>query len=277
MTLSYTFHPWSFTEGAIFFVALIAIYEDRYGIVLLLSVLAVANRKTGLIVPLAYVLANIDFGNLRTVSFQPEKEFLKKTIILVVVTLVPFLYLTSIRGDPLTINYLVKDVWLQTLRTWDLVVISLGSFLGISWVLAVLVFPRTPRFIRRISLILLAYIPAVLLLGDLTELRLFIPTYPILIPAITQGLCADEVFPTPYPDYAVRTMEALVSLMGILLVLVGVFVTPSIMEDVFSFAITRDMKPVYVSAVSELRTVSLITGLVLLTMFAAYKISEKDY
>jgi len=79
----------------------------------------------------------------------------------------------------------IATVWYENTHRVDQLVMALinwGLWLGAFWFFAALGYKYAPPFVQRTALVLPLYIVTVLVWGFWTEIRLMMPTYPVLIP-----------------------------------------------------------------------------------------------
>ena len=177
------FQPWSLLEAALLTTALLAIYRKRHWLLAFIVLLASLNRETGVFIPLAFLLASVDLGRLlrlkNKIDWKPIMLFAGYLLLWAAV----FFGNRYFRGTAPPIET-VEGLWARnTTRDWLYLTFVNGSlFLGGFWVFAVFGFRYAPAFIRRVALIIPAYLVTVMLWGVWYEVRLLMPLYPVLLP-----------------------------------------------------------------------------------------------
>ena len=178
----HAYAPWSILEPLLLTWGLHLIATDRATLVVPLTFVAALNRETAVLLPAAALL---DAVTRRTSG----RRFLP-AILATIVCAITLIAIRLIRGaGPELLS--VSDVW--TMNTSEQGLKTAASavplLLGISgWFLAAYGFPSAPPFVRRMLLIAVLYLPLYVIFGYWYEVRLLMPLYPILVPAVVAGI-----------------------------------------------------------------------------------------
>jgi hypothetical protein len=258
MTFSFTFHPWSFAEGAILIIGMYMIYYNKFSFVIITSVLAVMNRPTGAILPMAYVFTNLDPIQLTKSGIFNQSQKLKKFVVLFFITIIPFIYLQFIRSansydSEFVINNILNRYAPVYGQDWLASLFALFAFLGLLWFFVIIGYPTLPKFIKRASLVLLFYLPLIILTGDPTELRLLIPLYPFVIPAILNVIIADELLPLSYSERAIRYISISGIVSSLVILSLVVVTSPETVTTLFDSYIDGGIKSSWILEINLFR------------------------
>jgi hypothetical protein len=180
------FQPWSLLETALFTVALLLIYRNRYMLLCPLIALATLNRETALFIPLAFLFTRFDIR-------RPQSwKLLVSFAIYICIWFATFMGLRySLGPAPHILTLAEIVVWnLQAPHPMEAIV-HVGLFLGFFWIFALLGFRNAPAFCRRAVLVVPLYLVTVLVWGVWYEVRLLMPLYPIVIPLGLSFICRE--------------------------------------------------------------------------------------
>ena len=85
----------------------------------------------------------------------------------------------------------VADIWKMNTseQGWKTAASAVPLLLGgTGWLLAAYGVPAAPLFVRRMLLLVVLYLPLYLVFGYWYEVRLLMPLYPVLVPAVVAGI-----------------------------------------------------------------------------------------
>jgi hypothetical protein len=175
------YQPWSLPEAALLAGALLAVARGRWTVLAPLTVVACLNRETGIFLPLAAWIARPqDSPASGTGKSHPIDRFRGPLLCLLGLgVLAAVRWIVGPREHVVEtlrlIQFNLTGEWmLRTLVTW-------GVFAGGVAYLAIRGYQTAPRFFRRAVWIVPFYVAGVLLFGVWYEVRLLIPTLPILV------------------------------------------------------------------------------------------------
>jgi hypothetical protein len=179
----HVFQPWSLLEAFLFTFGLLAIYRKQYLLLAVIVALASLNRETGIFIPLAFLFANLDVGELARGRARPGRQVILLFAGYVLIWAIVFLALRLMLGSADSVNSL-QEILGANLQLGDLAraVFNWAAFLGVFWVFAVLGFGSAAAFHRRLALLIPFYLAVVLIFGSWKEVRLLMPLYPLLLP-----------------------------------------------------------------------------------------------
>ncbi len=175
--------PYSILEPALLLLGLHWTYHRRVARVLMLTVIASLNRETGVLIPLGLFI-----NEWR----QPQRrnEYLVASILGVFVALsIPLLLVASLGFSDVAIS--LADVRAMNLSTEGLSASATNTllFLGVAgWLLALLGWRQGPVFVRSLWWMPVLYLPLYVVAGVWYEVRLLMPLYPLLLPAIVSAI-----------------------------------------------------------------------------------------
>lgn len=262
MTFSFSFHPWSFAEGAIFILGLYVIYYEYFYFIILFSVLGVINRPTGAIIPLIYVIKKINYSQIMEIKIKNSIDDMEKILFLFIFSIIPFVYLQFFRTvNNYNIQFIIQNLAGRYMpvygQDWLASLLALFSFLGFMWFFVIIGFLNLPKFIKSSSIgLLIFYFPLILLTGDPTELRLLIPLYPVFIPAILNVIISDSLFPIQYSERGIRNISIVMTFLSLFIFLLSMIMSPEILLAIISPEISavfsQDGAPAYQTAISKI-------------------------
>jgi hypothetical protein len=171
--------PYSLLEPGLLLLGLDAIYRGRLGPAIAIALIATLNRETGMLVGVA-LLANA----------WSRRERLVPGVIVVIASALLVLVLRLWLG-PAPTAIQVGDVAALNLSRDGLstAAINVALFLGVSgWWLAAGGWRRTPEFVRSLWWLPVVYVPLYLVAAVWYEVRLLMPLYPVLLPAILAAI-----------------------------------------------------------------------------------------
>lgn len=176
------FQPWSLLEPVLFTAGLMAVYFNRYLLLLGLTLVAALNRETAIYIPLMYLVYR---GFAEAQRGRREVLLLTGSCIIVLAGLRFFLgYASHVITFQEALITSVKKIG-STIVNWVV-------FLGIFWLFVYRGVAYAPPFVRRMAWIVPLYVPAMLLGGIWYETRLLMPLYPFLVPLALSYLYASR-------------------------------------------------------------------------------------
>ena len=176
------YSPYSLLEPTFLILGLHAIYHGRARHVLILAVLASLNRETGILIPIAHL-----FHEWRARTYGPRFVAAMAGVGLSVLTIV------ALR---LSLGPAPESITIESVRAINLspdglkaAATNIPLFAGVTgWVLAAAGWRHAPPFVRQQIWIAGFYLPIVAVFGVWYEVRLLMPLYPLLIPAIVAAV-----------------------------------------------------------------------------------------
>lgn len=186
VTLAYfTYQPWSILEVALFGLGFVFAYRGHWGLVTATVVIAALNRETGVFLPLALFLGNLEGLSLPALRRAAERPETRLTFGLVVLSTAIFAALRLVRGSASPADELI-DVITRNLERNNLIAAGMAVplFLGIGWIFAALGLASAPPFVRRIARVVPFYLLAFAIWGWWREVRILTSLYPILLPLV---------------------------------------------------------------------------------------------
>jgi len=176
------YSPYSLVEPTFLILGLHAIYHERVRPVLILAVLASLNRETGILIPIASLIHEWRSGTHGR-RFMTAMAGVGLSIL-------------TIAALRLSLGPAPESITLDAVRAINLspeglatAVTNVALFAGITgWVLAAAGWRRAPPFVRQQAWIAALYLPIVAVFGVWYEVRLLMPLYPLLIPAIVAAV-----------------------------------------------------------------------------------------
>ncbi len=180
---NHLYAPYSLWEPTLLTAGLLCIVRDRLRWLPFLTIAASLNRETGVLLPLACLLSALDDTQLRV-----RRAVVGGLCLGVwVATLLLLRWQLGAAESAVTIS----AIWsLNSSRegVWSAVV-NVSLFAGVAgWALAILGFARAPRFVRLTGWLLLIYLPVYFVWGVWYEVRLLMPLYPIILPAMLSSI-----------------------------------------------------------------------------------------
>ncbi len=184
------FHPWSLWEGALVALGLILIHRRMHWRFVAVTLVALLNRETSLMLPLIFLICTLSFhrgkGGLPKIRLERDTQFAFANLVTWVIGYVALHYFvgyrpstffiqTAFRGNRDHISYAVL---LNALLIGALVPIILNGF------------QSAPRLIRRSAWILPAYFGLLLAIGYWWEIRYWITVLPIIVPAMIAAIAS---------------------------------------------------------------------------------------
>jgi hypothetical protein len=178
----FTYQPWSITEVTFFCLGFLFAYRGRRTPLVAMVVLASLNRETGIFLPLALLLANLDTRDLRAAI---GRSAVREAVGLVALSTAVFGGLRLLRGSADPVDRL-GDVISRNLLPDNLTAAAmvLTLFLGLAWIYAVLGLRGAPSFVRGLARVVPLYLAAFALWGWWREVRILTTLYPIAIPLV---------------------------------------------------------------------------------------------
>ncbi|MFA4948016.1 MAG: hypothetical protein WC674_05840 [Candidatus Krumholzibacteriia bacterium] len=177
------FQPWSILEAGLFTAGLLCIYRGRLWTLASIVALASFNRETAVFIPLAFLFANASIRG----AGESDRMPVRRTALLFAgycaIWAAVFFGLRAVLGGARPAVTL-PEVFSRnatpavTLRA----IMRAGLLFGAFWIFAAAGFRRAPEFVRRVSLVALPYLAAILVWGMWHEARLLILLYAIVIP-----------------------------------------------------------------------------------------------
>jgi hypothetical protein len=184
MTFAYfTYQPWSILEVAFFALGFVLAHRGHWGWVTLIVIIASLNRETGVFLPLALFLANLDaLWPLRRAFERPESRI---SLGLVVLSTAIFAALRLLRGSADPVDQL-SDVIARNLQRNNLIAagFAVPLVLGLGWIFAIRGLDTAPSFARRLARVVPFYLVAFAIWGWWREVRILTSLYPILVPLV---------------------------------------------------------------------------------------------
>ena len=184
------FQPWSLLETALFTISLLLIFRRKHALLGITVVLAALNRETAIMIPLAYLLMNIEVerrGNYGD-SIVPWNVRVSRRVLMLFLTYLALcgailIGIRAFMGDAQSVEA-VGELFATNVELKSLLktVVNLSLFMGIFWVAAALGFRQAPAFVRRTVLIVPFYVVPIVVLGLWFEVRTFMPLYAVLVP-----------------------------------------------------------------------------------------------
>ncbi|MFI5370371.1 MAG: hypothetical protein ACHQ52_02360 [Candidatus Eisenbacteria bacterium] len=181
------YQPWSLLEPGLFTASLLSIYRRRYWLLALITAVATLNRETGIFIPLAFLLSNVDIGSSRRDRAPGVRQW--PALCAGYVLLWAFVYgaLRVMRGETPHM-YGLGEIWAANTAKHNLVNTPLHIilFLGAFWAFAAMGYRHAPAFLKRVTWVVPPYVITSAMFGMWWEVRLLMPLYPILVGL---GLC----------------------------------------------------------------------------------------
>jgi hypothetical protein len=174
--------PYSLVEPTFLILGLHAIYHGRARYVLILAVLASLNRETGILIPIALL-----FHEWRARTYGRRFVTAMAGVGLSILTIAALRLLLGPAPESITLDA-VRDINLSP-EGLKAATTNVALFAGVTgWVLAAAGWRHAPPFVRQQAPIAWLYLPIVAVFGVWYEVRLLMPLYPLLIPAIVAAV-----------------------------------------------------------------------------------------
>jgi hypothetical protein len=177
------FQPWSLLEAALFTAGLVCIYRRRLLLLAAVTALASLNRETAVFIPVAFLVANTGARG----GLNGDRPDGRRTALLfagyAAIWAAAFFGLRAALGsapDVITLS----EIFARNTTAGGLMRSALraAALFGAFWIFAVAGFRRAPRFARRMALVAIPYVAAILVWGVWYEVRLLLPLYAIVLP-----------------------------------------------------------------------------------------------
>lgn len=189
------FQPWGLSETVIFTIALILVFKKKIFALAALVLVATFNRETAVFIPFIYLFANFKLALFKRDGFTSWNTWKPVVIFFIYLACwaVVFLGLRLWLGQAEQVQS-ISWLWDTNTQRNLLIraVINILLFMGAFWLFALLAFPKAPSFLRRTSLVILLYLPAVLIFGLWYEVRLLMPLYALVVPLALYYLFPQE-------------------------------------------------------------------------------------
>jgi hypothetical protein len=178
-TLRYA--PWSLLEPSLLTLALLAIWHRRTIPLLPLTLIASLNRETGILIPLALAINGFK-------ERSPRQLRMAAVCFAISIAVFVGLRFTLHAAPPV---YSLATIW-EMNRSGEGIRAAAQNvllFMGVSgWILVAFGWRRAPQYVKRTYWLIPAYLPLYLIWGVWYEVRLLMPIYPILLPALLASL-----------------------------------------------------------------------------------------
>ena len=173
------YSPYSIIEPAFLLAGLVCVKRQSYVALVWLTLLASLNRETGVLLPFAFL---INEAHRRPLS----KAGIARGAGLLALSAAVYILLRWWLGpapDSMTISLAWQTNTTRTAMVDS--VINVALFGGVAgWLLAIGGASRVPAFVKQMSWLGAAYVAAYLIWGVWYEVRLLMPLYPFLVPAM---------------------------------------------------------------------------------------------
>ncbi len=174
MLRQHVYAPYSLLEPIFFLLAFDALFRCRITLAAVLAVLASINRETGTLLAVAIAI-----------DAWRRQRSLVPALVVGVLGVVSFVGLRVWLGDAIALT--VPEIWAMNTDT-EAILASLTNALlvaGITgWALAIVGWRHAPAFVRQQWWLPVLYLPLIGVFGVWYEVRLLMPLYPWLLPAI---------------------------------------------------------------------------------------------
>jgi hypothetical protein len=174
--------PWSLLEPSFMTGGLLLIRRNAHAALLALTVVATLNRETGVLLPLAAIVHGLHEPRM-------SRE-LPRPVGILALAVIMVIGLRMMLG-PASESTPLQSIW-QINSSREGLLSAVGNvllFAGVfGWPCAMLGVRRLPEFVRRQLWTAALYLPLYLVWGIWYEVRLLMPLYPVLVPAILCGL-----------------------------------------------------------------------------------------
>lgn len=175
------FAPWSLLEPVFLLIGLMAIRRRSTWSLAALTVVATLNRETGVLLPVAAMVDALFAGDRRYFKFAAAGAVLSAAMVLGL--------RAALGAAPEAIT--LSSIWSintsgEGLRAAGGNLLLFGGVVG--WPLAVAGVSRMPAFVRHQLWTAAIYLPLYAVWGIWYEVRLLMPLYPVMVPAMLCGL-----------------------------------------------------------------------------------------
>jgi hypothetical protein len=176
------YSPYSLVEPTFLILGLHAVYHGRARYVLILAVLASLNRETGILIPIALLV-----HEWRTRTYGRRFVTAMAGVGLSILTIAALRLSLGPAPESITLDA-VRAINLSP-EGFTAAATNVALFAGVTgWVLAAAGWRDSPEFVRQQAWIAALYLPIVAVFGVWYEVRLLMPLYPLLIPAIVAAV-----------------------------------------------------------------------------------------
>ena len=172
--------PYSFLEPTFVSLSLLCVLRDRRRWLALLVAIAAFNRETGIFLVLLYAVA-------RPVNKQRVITALAYAAIWLAVFIGVRLY-----GGLANPYWTVDKVFRTNLSQLRPTAFYVAALLGAFWWFAIAGFRRAPPFVRRVAIVIPAYVAVIAVWSIWGEVRLLLPLIPLLLPLALSFLFTSE-------------------------------------------------------------------------------------
>jgi hypothetical protein len=162
--------PYSFLEPTFISLALLCILRDQRLRLASLVALAALNRETGVFLVLLYAVAR-----------PLDKHRLLTTLAYGAIWLAVFIGVRLYAGDAGR-YWTVEKVFMSNLSQLQLTVFNVSALFGVFWWFAAAGFRSAPPFVRRVAIVIPAYVAVIAVWSIWWEVRLLLPLMPLLLP-----------------------------------------------------------------------------------------------
>lgn len=175
--------PWSWLEPPLLLLGLIWIIEGRTLRVFVVAILATLNRETGVLIPVAFLIDALARRPLNGANVR-----MALGAIAVSAAIVLGLRLAIAPGPSAATLAHIWDVN-RSAYGFMKALVNGALFLGVTgWALVAIGFGRAPAFVKRLGWLVAVYVPMYLVGGIWYEVRLLMPLYPVLVPALLSAV-----------------------------------------------------------------------------------------
>jgi hypothetical protein len=170
--------PYSFLEPTFISLSLLCILRDRCRWLALLVAIAALNRETGIFLVLLYAVAR-----------PLNKQRVITTLAYAAIWLAVFISVRLFAGiaNP---YWTVDKVFRTNLSQLRPTVFNVAALFGVFWWFAIAGFRRAPPFVRRVAIVIPAYVAVIAVWSIWGEVRLLLPLMPLVLPLALSFLFA---------------------------------------------------------------------------------------
>ena len=162
--------PYSFLEPTFVSLSLLCILRDRRLLLALLVAAAALNRETGVFLVLLYAAARpLNTQRLITTSAYAA------------IWVAVFIGVRLYAGEAGT-YWTVAKVFRSNLSQLRLTIFNVAALFGVFWWFAAAGFRAAPPFVRRVAIVIPAYVAVIAVWSIWWEVRLLLPLIPLLLP-----------------------------------------------------------------------------------------------
>ncbi len=162
--------PHSFLEPTFISLSLLCILRDRRLWLAVLVAVATLNRETGVFLVVLYAVAR-----------PLNKQRAITTLAYGAIWLTVFIGLRLYAGDA-DRYWTVAKIFSSNLSQLSLTVFNVAALFGVFWWFAAAGFRHAPAFVRRVAVVIPAYLAVIGVWGVWWEVRLLLPLMPLLLP-----------------------------------------------------------------------------------------------